>query len=292
MKLKGKGAIVTGGGQGIGEGIVKCLAEEGADVAVVDLNGTNAKKVADEVKSLGRKALAIEADLTNSAKVAKAVQDTLNSLGKIDILVNNVGGHSAAPRRTKQAMFIDRSDAEWQGYYEQNLKAAVAMTREVIPHFKKQHSGKIVNISSISGRLPDWGNMPYTVFKAAIISLTQALAVELAADNVNVNCICPGFVYTPMWERGAIGMYDGVREAIAKGEELPARFRNLLPRDFDIEKYTPHEFWQKTVIERNVPLQREQTEEDMGRAAVFFVCEDARNITGQTLCVDGGVVMR
>jgi meso-butanediol dehydrogenase/(S,S)-butanediol dehydrogenase/diacetyl reductase len=149
-----------------------------------------------------------------------------------------------------------------------------------------------VNISSISGRLPDWGNMPYTLFKAAIIQMTQALAVELAADNINVNCICPGFVYTPLWERSAIATYNRVCETIVKGQTLPPRLVNLLPPDFNIEKVTPHEFWNMTVIARQVPMKREQTAEDMGRATVFFVSEDAKNITGQTLCVDGGVVMR
>jgi NAD(P)-dependent dehydrogenase (short-subunit alcohol dehydrogenase family) len=293
LSLEGKVAIVTGGGQGIGEGIVRCLAEEGADVAVVDYNGENARKVADEVKSLGRKALAIEADVTHSDEAAKAVRATLEFFGKIDILVNNVGGHSAAPPRTQPATFTDRGDEEWQGYYEQNLKSTVAMCRAVIPHFKKQHSGKIVNISSISGRLPDFGNMPYTVFKAGIISLTQALAAELGGDNVNVNCICPGHVYTPLWERGAVAMYNRIREALTKGEELPARFRRFKPEGIDIiEKLTPKEWWVKYYVQPQTPLGREQTPEDIGRAVVFFASEDAKNVTGQTLHVDGGTVMR
>lgn len=292
MKLEGKVAIVTGGGQGIGEGIVKCLAEEGADVTIADYNGDNARKVADEVKATGRKALAIKADMTETKNAVRTVKDTLDTFGKIDILVNNVGGHSAAPRRTERPTFTDRGDEEWQGYYEQNLKAGIAMCREVIPHYRKQKSGKIVNISSISGRLADFGNMPYTVFKAGIISLTMALAAELAGSNVNVNCICPGHVYTPMWERGAVGTYNRIREILAKGEELPAMLGRMGIDKLDIEKYTPHELWQKMVIERNTPLRREQTIEDMGRAVAFFVSEDAKNITGQTLHVDGGVVMR
>jgi len=134
--------------------------------------------------------------------------------------------------------------------------------------------------------------MPYTVFKAGIISLTMALAAELAGNNVNVNCICPGHVYTPLWERGAVGMYNRARELLAEGEEVPAGFRRYVPEGIDIEKYTPHELWQKVIIERSTPLMREQTAEDMGKAVVFFVSEDAKNVTGQTLHVDGGVVMR
>lgn len=292
MKLEGKAAIVSGGGQGIGEGIVKCLAEEGANVTIVDYNGENAKKVAGEVEALGRKALAIDADVTDSDKVAKAVRDTVDLFGKIDILVNNAGGHSAMPPRTERPTFTDRGDVEWQGYYEQNLKSGIAMCREVIPHYRKQRSGKIVNISSISGRLADFGNMPYTVFKAGIISLTMSLAAELAGINVNVNCVCPGHVYTPMWERGAVGTYNRIREILDKGEELPEMLGRMGIDKLTIEKSTPHELWQKMVIERSTPLRREQTIEDMGRAVVFFVSEDAKNITGQTLHVDGGVVMR
>jgi len=288
MKLSHRVAIVTGGGQGIGEGIVKCLAQEGTDVIVVDMNGVNAQKVADGVKALGRKSLAIEANLSDSNLVKKTIEQTLRFSGRIDILVNNVGGHSAAPPRSKPASFTDRGDAEWQGYYEQNLKAAVSMTREVIPYMKKQHSGKIVNISSDAARSADSVLVPYSVFKAGIITLTLCLARELAIDNINVNCICPGWVYSPLVERGAIAMYNAVKN----GMELPARYKDILPADFDIDKSTIHELWQKTVIALGVPLQREQTPEDIGLATVFLVSEDARNITGQTLAVDGGLVIR
>jgi len=114
MKLEGKVAIVTGGGRGIGEGIVRCLAEEGANVAVVDLDGDNARSVAAAVVSLGRESLAIQADATNSEKVAECVRSTIDCFGRIDILVNNVGGVAGVPTGGLMPTIDTRSDEEWQ----------------------------------------------------------------------------------------------------------------------------------------------------------------------------------
>ena len=302
MKLEGKAAIVAGGGQGIGEGIVRCLAEEGADVAVVDINGDTAKKVADDVKAMGRKALAVTADLTDDEQVERAVKETVDFFGKIDILVNNVGGVSLEMNQLMMEYAASLGDAAslppymryssevWDKFYQLNLKSHVMMSHAVTPHFIKQRSGKIVNISSIAGRMGDPTQMPYAAFKAGDISITWSLARALAPYNVTVNCVCPGFVYTPLWARGAIGMLAGVRNAKAQGKEVPPRFRR--GGDMDVEGMTPYDFWQKYIVIPGTPLGREQSAEDMGRAVVFFVSEDAKNITGQVLHVDGGITMR
>lgn len=306
MKLEGKVAIVTGGGQGIGEGIVHCLAEEGADVSVVDINADTASKVADEVKSMGRKALPVIADLTSDNEVDRAVQDTLDSLGKVDILVNNVGGVSEEMAselmqeyRTSLGdeslpVYMTFNSELWDRFYRLNLKAHVMVTHAVTPHFIKQRSGKIVNIASIAGRLADPTQMPYAAFKAGVISMTWSVARALAPYNINVNCICPGLIYTPLWDRGATHMYQRIRDFMATGQELPERFRRFVAaaKEIDIEKLTPKEFWLRFMVAPNVPLEREQTSEDIGRATAFLVSEDAKNITGQTLNVDGGQVMR
>ncbi len=303
MKLEGKVAIVTGGGQGIGEGIVRCLAEEGADVAVVDINGDTAKKVADDVKSMGRKSLAVVADLTIDDKVEKAVQEALDFFGNVDILVNNVGIPAAqSPQRRQEPVassgdeplpaYMQHDSEVWDVFYRVTLKANVMMTHAITPHFIKQQSGKIVNISSISGRIADPSTMAYASFKAGIISITWSTARALASYNVNVNCICPGLVFTPAWERRATGIYQQARDAIAAGQEIPPYFRRLVDEGIDIEKLTPREFWLRLVVAPNVPLSREQTPEDMGRAVIFFASEDAKNVTGQVLHVDGGQVMR
>jgi len=298
MKLEGKVAIVAGGGQGIGEGIVRCLVEEGADVAVVDINEETANKVADEITSMGRKALPVTADLTNEAHVTRTVQDTMDFYGKIDILVNNVGGVNSKTVTLlleSKAAFEDKALPDfmvfnseiWDQYYELNLKSHVMLSQAVTPIFIKQKSGKIINISSVSGRVPEPSHMPYGSMKSGDISLTWSLAKALAPYNVTVNCICPGLVYTPLWEIGATAQLHFLREAKVNGKEIPAQFDND-----DLEALTPRDFWLKVNVIPGTPLGREQTPEDMGRAVVFLVSEDAKNITGQTLHVDGGMTMR
>jgi len=276
MKLEGKITIVAGGGQGIGRGIVLCLAEEGADVAVVDINRDNARKVADEVKALGRKSLAIGADATDSKQVNQAVQEVIDAFGKIDILVNNVGGAGKATRARTGPRFVDITEAEWDEDSELNLRTHFLMCRTVAPHFQKQKSGKIVNIASIAGRgvsgrgggRDSAGQMVYGVAKAGVIRFTRALAMVLAGDNINVNCICPGLIYTPLWEW------------------LATHSMELRPESKGME---PREYFLRAVS--GIPLGREQTPEDIGRAVAFLVSEDAKNITGQSLNVDGGLIM-
>jgi len=287
LKLEGKVAVVTGGAKGIGQGIVRCLAEEGADIAILDIDGLEAMKTSDEVREMGRRSLPVVAELTVSDEVEKAVNAVIEYFGKIDILVNNVGGTKPVPDRTDPGRITNRSDDEWQDSYELNLKPAIIMSRTVVPYMIEMRKGKIINISSISGRLPDFGNMPYSVFKSGVISFTWSLSRELAPENINVNCVCPGWVYTPLWERGATAMYDRIKQAKDSGEELPERFAGV-----DIEGLTPETFWREKFVQPTAPLGREQTAEDMGRAVVFFASDDARNITGQILHIDGGFVVR
>jgi meso-butanediol dehydrogenase/(S,S)-butanediol dehydrogenase/diacetyl reductase len=303
MKLEGKVAIVAGGGQGIGEGIVRCLAEEGADIAVIDINGDTGKKMAKQVKVMGRKALPVVADLTDEKQVNRAVKDTVDFFRKIDILVNNVGGVSLEMARMQQEqmasfgdepipMYMQFSPEVWDKYYQLNLKSHVMLSHAVTPYFINQRSGRIVNISSIAARMGDPNQMPYNAFKAGDISITWSLARALAPYNVTVNCVCPGHVFTPLWERGAIAMLEAVRNAKAQGLPLPPRLRGYKPEEINIEGLTAYEFWLKYLIIPMTPLGRDQTPEDMGRAVVFLVSDDAKNITGQVLHVDGGVTMR
>ncbi len=271
MKLEGKVAIVTGGGQGIGQGIVYCLAEEGADIAVVDINGVGARKVADYVKGLGRKSLAVEADLTDGKKVAQAIQEIINTFGKIDILVNNAGGLGKIYLGRTSTKFIDQGDEEWDEAFALNLKTNVLMSRAVVPYFMKQRSGKIVNISSQAGRGSDFSLMTYGAAKQSVTSFTRTLAGELAEYDINVNCICPGMIYT------------------AFPEGTGAQFIRLNPDK--AKGMTPREWFLKNLVLPHTPLKREQTPKDIGRAVVFLASEDAKNITGQLLNVDGGIVM-
>jgi NAD(P)-dependent dehydrogenase (short-subunit alcohol dehydrogenase family) len=282
MKLEGKVAIVTGGGQGIGEGIVRCLAEEGADVAIMDMDGDSARQLAAELESMGRKSLVIAADATENGPIEKAVADTLDYFGQIDILVNNVGGSKNAPLRDGPAHITNRPEEEWLGSYEINLKSHILMAKAVVPHFMEKNSGKIVNISSAAGKNPDAPLMPYATFKAGDIAFSRCLALELAPNNINVNCVLPGFIYSPLWAGGAEGILAYMR--------MEAQNSGNTARVEQLEKVKPKEWWLENIVKPNTPMKREQSAADIGRAVVFLVSEDARNITGQALSVDGGMV--
>ncbi|HEY93567.1 MAG TPA: SDR family oxidoreductase [Dehalococcoidia bacterium] len=281
MKLEGKIAAVTGGGAGIGEGIVKCLAEEGADVAVIDIRKDNAEKVSADVKAKGRRSLAIIANVTEKDQADYTLKQILDTFGRIDILVNNVGGES---KFYYEEPGIDYSEErEWDDTIRLNLRATMLMTRAVAPLFVNQKSGKIVNISSIGGRPmaggpPHGGGMSgneatlspmtsYGVAKAGVIQFSRLTALQLAPYNINVNCICPGVLYTPLYERSA-----------------PRRIKSTP----GAEGLSYREYFDKYVASR-VPLGREQTPEDIGRVVVFLSSEEARNITGQSINVDGGL---
>jgi len=281
MKLEGKIAAVTGGGAGIGEGIVKCLAEEGADVAVIDITRENAEKVSSDVQTMGRRSLAVIANVTEKDQADYALKQILDAFGRIDILVNNVGGES---KYYYEEPGVDYSEEkEWDDTIRLNLRATMLMTRAVAPLFVTQKSGKVVNISSIGGRPmaggpPPGGGMSgreatlspmtsYGVAKAGVIQFSRLMALQLAPYNVNVNCICPGVLYTPLYERSA-----------------PRRIQSTP----GAEGLSYREYFDKYVASR-VPLGREQTPEDIGRAAVFLSSEEARNITGQSINIDGGL---
>lgn len=265
MKLEGRVAIVTGGGQGIGRGIVQCLAEEGADVAILTKSGSSGEKAAEEVKGLGVKALSIKADVTNEDDVKRAVQETLDTFGKIDILVNSVGGGSV-----NIARFLDLKGPEWDETFALNVKSAVHTCRAVVPHFLKQGSGRIVNLSSIGGKKASVMNAPYGSTKAAVIYFTKALAMELGSQHINVNCICPGGVFTPTFAK----LIDD----------------HMIRPDAKEKGMTPRQFFDKFIIASS-PFKREITPEDIGRATVFLVSEDAKNITGQTLNITAGTAI-
>ena len=273
MELRGKTAIVTGGGAGIGEGISLCLANEGADVAIVDINKENAMGVTDKIRNLGRKSMALMADVTDSKQVQQAVQKILDTFNKIDILVNNVGGEIRFYNDRTGERFVEISETEWDEMIDLNLKATIRTCQAVVPYMVKQNQGKIVNISSIGGRHPIWTGargsaaiMAYGVSKAAIIQFTDLLALELAEHNINVNCVAPGAIWTPMFEKHVL---------------------RSISADPQFKAMTPREYFEKAVVE-SFPLKREITPTDIGHVVAFFVSEKAKNITGQSINVDAG----
>lgn len=264
MRLAEKVAMVTGGGAGIGRAIALAMAREGADVLVADIHLGAAEGTAKEVRDLGRRAAALPVDVSREAQVQQAIADGIRQFSRIDILVNNAG---VTPRLGLP--FTRQEEADWDRVFDVNVKSVFFTCKAIAPHFMERRSGKIVNIASIAGPLSSQTMPSYSVAKMGVITFTKIVAKELAAYNVNANAICPGLLFTDMWK--------GIGEVIR--ETNPA-YRDL----------TPRQMFERRVQEW-IPLRREQTPEDIGHAAVFLASEEARNITGQALMVDGGAAM-
>ncbi len=191
MRLKDKVALVTGGARGIGQAIAMTFAKEGADIVVADVNLEIARKTASEIEGLGRKALALEMDVTNYDLVEEVINKILDKMGKIDILINNAG-------ITKDNLVLRMSQAEWDAVINVNLKGTFNCIKAVSRPMVKQRSGRIVSIASIIGLMGNPGQANYAASKAGIIALTKTIAKELASRNINANAVAPGFIQTEM----------------------------------------------------------------------------------------------
>jgi len=192
MLLEGKNAIVTGGSQGIGTATSVELAREGANVCLTyRKHEAEAQKVADEIRALGRKALAVSCDISVYADAGRVVEAALAEFGRIDILVNNAG-------MNWDGVSWKMTEEQWDRVIEVNLKGYFNFTRHVAPLLKEQKAGKIINITSINGLRGKFGQTNYSASKAGIIGYTKALARELGAFNVNVNAVAPGLIETAM----------------------------------------------------------------------------------------------
>lgn len=188
MRLKGKVAIVTGGGRGIGREIAMLYAEEGADVTVTARSRSEIEAVAEEIKALGRRALAIVTDVREESQVNEMVHHTLGEFGKIDILVNNAGGALG----TVLCSVWDLSLQQWREVLDTNLTGTFLCCKAVLPQMIKQRGGIIINVSSAMGQRGRAGFGAYSAAKFGVEGLTQVLAAELAAYNIRVNSLCPG----------------------------------------------------------------------------------------------------
>jgi 3-oxoacyl-[acyl-carrier protein] reductase len=188
MKLKEKVGIVTGGANGIGQAISLALSREGADVIVTDIDLEGAERVAEEIKSLGRRSLPVRADVTKFQEVVGMAQTALKEFGKIDFLVNNAGGSA----REKASLFHQSTPEVWDHVIAINLKGTMNCTRAVIEHMMERGTGKIVNIASDTGLVGYAGFVDYSAAKAGIIGFTRALAKEVASHGIHVNAVAPG----------------------------------------------------------------------------------------------------
>jgi len=190
MRLKGKNAIVTGAGQGIGRSIALKLAQEGANVVIAEVNADTGAQTAKEVESLGRRALFISVDVANQKQVQGMVDQVLKAWKRIDILVNNAGFD-------RPAALLKVKEEDWDAVLGVHLKGALNCVQAVAPHMIENQYGKIVNISSVWGKSGAVSEISYSTAKAGIIGLTKSLARELGRYQINVNVILPGLILTP-----------------------------------------------------------------------------------------------
>ena len=262
--LTSKLALITGGARGIGAGIARAMAGQGARVAVLDLDGVEAEKTVAGLPSPG---IALSCDVAVESEVTSAVQTVVDRFGGLDILVNNAGlGRPVGSSGRLEEM----SAADWDQQLAQDLRTAFVATKAAVPHLKKRGSGAIVNISSITGLVGSATQPAQAAAKAGMISLTKSLALDYAPHDIRVNAICPGFVWSRPWER----LTAELKRTVPVFAELDARGIFL------------------EVVKRTVPLGREQTVNDIGQVAAFLASDAARNITGQWIAVDGGITLQ
>jgi NAD(P)-dependent dehydrogenase (short-subunit alcohol dehydrogenase family) len=244
MQLADQVAIITGAARGIGLATARCLAEEGADIVIADINVAGAQEAAAEIASRGRRAMAVQTDVADSDQVQAMVQRAIETFGHLDILVNNAGNATLTP-------LLDTTPEAWDRTIKIHLYGTFFCTQAVVRHMVRQGSGRIVNISSVSGLVGSAGRAAYGAAKGGLVTLTRVLAVELAPHGIRVNAVAPGAVETEL----------------SRGAWTPA----------DRDGYF-----------RRTPVERLGQPEDIAHAVRFLCLPQSDYITGQVLAVDGG----
>jgi NAD(P)-dependent dehydrogenase (short-subunit alcohol dehydrogenase family) len=254
-RFEGKVAVVTGGGSGIGRATCLRFAEEGAAVAVAEIDETRGKGVAEEISRAGGQAISVRTDVADEESVRAAVSRIVASLGRIDVLVNNA------------AVFvlkgIDATVAEWRKILDVNVMGPALMAKHVVPEMRKTGKGAIVNLGSISSFIAQPQFVTYNTTKTAILGMTRCMALDLAPDNIRVNAVCPGAVWTPIV----------IELAGQKGLDRKAA-------DADPEWGAAH------------MIKRVADPREIANAILFLASDDASFVTAESLMVDGGYVAR
>jgi len=245
MNFEGKVAVVTGGSQGIGRSIALTLAEAGADVVICSRTLPALEKVAEEITAKGRKCLAIKVDVSQQNEVNRMVEKTIDEFSRIDILVNN-----AANVELVWKNFHETEEAEWAKEIDVTFKGTLYCCNAVIPHMITQKWGRIINITSLSGKIISGGKAVYAGCKAGVAGFSRAIAAELGPYGILVNCVAPGAILTPE-----------IDESVATG--LKKRLTGL-------------------------PLGKPGGPEDIANMVLFLASDDAKYISGQEYSVDGG----
>jgi NAD(P)-dependent dehydrogenase (short-subunit alcohol dehydrogenase family) len=257
MKLKGKTAIITGAGRGIGRAIAELFVEEGAAVVLNDVDEERVASAAGEIEAKRGKVVTATGDITQPRVASAIVERSVSAYGTVDILVNNAGTSKIVP-------FLETTEEIWDKTLRTNLTAVYLMCKAAVPVMLQHGGGTIINMSSLSAKQPTDCYAAYCASKAGLIGLTQSLAKEFSGQLIRVNAICPGIVATAMWEAMS-GDY-------AKKKGIPVE---------EVEDY----------VTRRVPLRRLCTTKDVGELAVFLASDDSSYITGQAIPLCGGLFM-
>jgi len=251
MRLKSKVAIITGSSKGIGKGCAQVLAQEGAAVIIVSRTEATGLAMVKEIQDKGGKAIYVQTDVSRSQQVQNMIKGAIDEFGRLDILINNAGYHISKN-------IEETSEEEWDFIINTNLKSVFLCSKYALPHLRKT-KGCIINMSSMVGLVGQSNAGAYSATKGGIVAMTKGMSLDFARDGIRVNCICPGWIKTPLVD--------------------------------DWFSQQPDEQKAREYINSVHPLDRIGTIEECGRVALFLAAEDSAFMTGSILTVDGGVTL-